>query len=73
MSGWNVKLSRTVTGESPGGARTTVSPGDYMMREADGMSYSLADARGTVATLRLAEVVLYRRSGALLIDGWPWQ
>jgi hypothetical protein len=43
------------------------------MRELDGMSYSLADARGTVATLRLAEVVLYRRSGALLIDHWPWQ
>ncbi len=69
---WNVKLSRTVTGDSPLGTRITVAPGDYTLREMTGMSYALTGADGTVATLRLAELILYRRSGALLIDDWPW-
>jgi hypothetical protein len=68
----NVTLLMTVTGESPEGKRVTVEPGNYTMRELDGTSYVLADVRAKVATLRLAEVILYRRSGALLIDGgWP--
>lgn len=72
--GWNVKLLVTVTGESPEGQRVTIEPGDYTLREHDGTNYVLADVRAKVATLRLAEVILYRRSGALLIDGgWPWK
>ena len=47
----------------------TLSPGEYLLREADLVSYEIGQQGNPLGRLRLSELLKLRGSGAITIDG----
>jgi len=66
---WHIHVHQQIDirGESDNPA--TLEPGEYLMREADLVSYEIGERDGPKGRLRLSELFKLRGSGAITIDG----
>jgi hypothetical protein len=74
---WAARVIGNVTGTGIAGSRVWLPAGRYMLTELSDLAYEIRADEGTdtdrlVETLMVSQVVAYRRTGALIIEGqWP--
>jgi hypothetical protein len=74
---WTACVIGNVTGTGIAGSRVRLPLGRYVLTELSDLAYEIRAEEGTgtdrlVETLLVSQVVAYRRTGALIIDGqWP--
>ena len=66
---WHIHVHLPITIHRESDAPVTLAPGEYPMREADLVSYEIGPPRSPRARLSLSELLKFRRSGAITIDG----
>jgi hypothetical protein len=74
---WTARVIGTLTATDIAGSRVWLAPGRYVLTELSDLAYEIRADEGTdterlAETLLVSQVVAYRRTGALLIEGqWP--
>jgi len=74
---WTARVIGNVTGTGIAGSRVWLAPGRYVLTELSDFAYEIRADEGTdterlAETLLVSQVVAYRRTGALIIEGqWP--
>jgi hypothetical protein len=66
---WHIHVHRPIAVRGDSDVLTTLNPGEYTLREADLVSYEIAERATPMGRLRLAELLKLRGSGAITIDG----
>lgn len=74
---WTAHVIGNVTGTGIAGSRVRLAQGRYVLTELSDLAYEIRADEGTdterlAETLLVSQVVAYRRTGALIIEGqWP--
>jgi len=74
---WTARVIGNVTGTGIAGSRVWLAPGWYVLTELSELAYEIradeaTDTERLAETLLVSQVVAYRRTGALIIEGqWP--
>jgi hypothetical protein len=73
---WTARVIGNVTGTGIAGSRVWLVPGRYVLTELSDLAYEIradeGDTERLAETLLVSQVVAYRRTGALIIEGqWP--
>ena len=68
-STWHIHVHQPIDIHDDSGGTITLEAGEYVMREADLVSYEIGERKGPNGRLRLSELLKLRGAGAITIDG----
>jgi hypothetical protein len=68
-STWHIHVHLPITIQGESEAPLVLEPGEYPMREADLVSYEIGPPLRPKGRVSLSELLKFRRSGAISIDG----
>ena len=66
---WHMHVHQPITIRGESDLSIALDPGEYLLREADLVSYEIGQRGNPLGRLRLSELVKLRGSGAITIDG----
>ena len=66
---WHIHVHQPIEIRGESDNVVTLEPGEYLMREADLVSYEIGECGVPKGRLRLSELLKLRGSGAITIDG----